>query len=142
MFDSSNGWNRVFLRVVSKNDKGFQNGAFCTNIFISQSQLAALSLSLLSSTHTKVPRLRKRANSDLLPVHGITKPGFTCHQRANTFGNVQEIKDFWLGESKQPLRKERNHFPSLCCNGGVAHGAAIWSIRSIHRLRDEHHACR
>lgn len=71
-------------------------------MFIFQSQLAALSISPLSKTLTKTARLRKNTNSDLLPVHMITKPRFTHQQRANAFGNGQEIHEFWADESKQP----------------------------------------
>lgn len=62
---------------------------------------------------TREARLRKSGNSDLLPVHVMTKARFTRQQRANASRNGQEINEFWLGESKQSLRKERNNFPSL-----------------------------
>lgn len=128
-----------FLLVVSKKDKGFRNGAFYTNTFIFQSQLATPSLPSLSPALTEVARLRKSANSDPLPVHGITKPGFACWQRTNAFGNGQEITEFWPGASKQPLRERRNNFPSLCCN---IHGVAVRTVRSIHHLQAERHTCR
>lgn len=83
-----------FLQMVSKKDKGFQNWAFCTNTFNFQSQLAAPSLSPLSPALNKVARSRKSANSDLLSVNVITKPGFTHQQIANAFGNGQEINEF------------------------------------------------
>lgn len=119
---------------MSKNDKVFQNGDFCTNMLIIHSQLPALSLFPLSPALTKEARLRKSANWDFSPVHVMTKAGFTCQQRANTSRNEQEINEFWQGESKQSLRKERNSFPSLYCNREAVHGVASGTIRSIHCL--------
>lgn len=99
-------------------------------MLIIQSQLPAPSLFPLSPTLIKEARFRKNANSDLLSVHVMTKAGFTRQQKANTFRNGQEINEFWLGESKQSLRKERNNFPSLYCNRQAVHGT-IWSIHCL-----------
>lgn len=95
----------------------------------------------LSPALTKEARLRKSANSDFLPVHVMTKAGFTRQQRANTLRNGQEINEFWPSESKQSLRKERNNFPSLYCNREAVHGVATGTIRSIHRLQAERRVC-
>lgn len=127
--------------MVSKNDKDFQNGHFYTNMLIIHSQIPAPSLFPLSPALTKEARLRKSANSDLLPVHVMTKAGFTRQQRANASRNGQEINEFWQGESKQSLRRERNNFPSLYCNREAVHGVATGTIQSIHSLWAECCVC-